>query len=154
LGAFCRSRDSDVVVEHEHSNAKPGLAERIAGHLAGVPDVVALVLGGSLARGRGVSNSDIDIGLYYQPARPPSITALERVAADLDDSGSGNAVTDFGGWGPWVNGGAWLTVEGHRVDWIYRDLGKVERVLSACERGEVARHIQPPPRLSYPHLPG
>lgn len=131
----------------EHLNTKLALAERIAEHLASVPDVVALVLGGSLARGRATPTSDVDIGLYYYPARPPSITTLERVAAELDDSGSGDAVTNFGGWGPWVNGGAWLTIEGYRVDWIYRDLDKVERVFIACERGEIARHIQP----GHPH---
>ena len=36
-----------------------------------------------------------------------------------------------GGWGPWVDGGAWLTVEGTAVDWILRD---VERVRDQCER--------------------
>lgn len=134
-------------MEHEHLNTKRALAERIAERLADVPDVVALVLGGSLARGRATPNSDVDIGLYYYPARPPSITTLERVAAELDDSSSGDAVTNFGGWGPWVNGGAWLSIGGHRVDWIYRDLDQVERVFSACERGKIARHIQP----GHPH---
>lgn len=131
----------------EHLDTKLALAERVAERLAGVPDVVALVLGGSLARGRGAPDSDLDIGLYYRPARPPSITALEQIAAELDDSGAGDAVYNFGGWGPWVNGGAWLSIEGHRVDWIYRDLDQVERVFSACERGEIARHIQP----GHPH---
>ena len=31
-------------------------------------------------------------------------------------------MTDLGIWGQWVNGGAWLTIKGQRVDFIYRDL--------------------------------
>ncbi|CAA9589171.1 MAG: hypothetical protein AVDCRST_MAG86-4337 [uncultured Truepera sp.] len=131
----------------ERSSTKVALAQRVAERLGEVPDVVAVALGGSLARGRALPNSDIDLGIYYRPARPPSIAALRQLAAELDDSGLGDAVTDFGGWGPWVNGGAWLTIKGHRLDWIYRDLDLVERVFDACERGEVARHIQ----AGHPH---
>lgn len=131
----------------EHLSIKYAVAERVAERLDDVPGVVAVALGGSLARGRALPDSDIDLGIYYHPARPPSIAALRGVAAQLDDSRSGDAVTDFGGWGPWVNGGAWLNVEGHRLDWIYRDLDLVERVFDACERGEVARHFQ----AGHPH---
>jgi hypothetical protein len=55
-------------------------------------------------------------------------------------------VTDFYGWGAWVNGGAWLTVGGQRVDFIYRNLEQVERVIADAERGvyEVDYAQQPP----------
>lgn len=44
-------------------------------------------------------------------------------------------VTAPGGWGPWVNGGGWLTVQGWRVDWIYRHLDRVRRVWDDCRAG-------------------
>lgn len=40
-----------------------------------------------------------------------------------------------GEWGPWVNGGAWLRVDGVAVDWILRDLDRVERVWAECQEG-------------------
>ena len=39
-------------------------------------------------------------------------------------------VTELGVWGPWVDGGGWLRIDGIPVDWIYRDL---ERVRAAWE---------------------
>jgi hypothetical protein len=37
--------------------------------------------------------------------------------------------------GPWVDGGAWLTVEGRQIDWIYRDLDRVRRIWAECRSG-------------------
>lgn len=55
-------------------------------------------------------------------------------------------VTDFYGWGPWVNGGAWLTVGGQRVDFLYRSLEHVERVIADAEAGRYEVHfLQQPP---------
>src|SRR4051794_31126122 len=45
-------------------------------------------------------------------------------------------VTGFQEWGCWVNGGGWLTVEGQRLDFLYRNLDRVERVIADCENGE------------------
>jgi hypothetical protein len=52
----------------------------------------------------------------------------------------------FYGWGQWVNGGAWLTVGGQRVDFIYRSLEHVERVITDAEAGryELDYAQQPP----------
>jgi len=44
-------------------------------------------------------------------------------------------VTTFFEWGSWVNGGAWLTVGGQRVDFIYRSLEHLERVIADAEAG-------------------
>jgi hypothetical protein len=41
-----------------------------------------------------------------------------------------------GQWGRIVNGGAWLTVDGTKVDLIYRDLDEVTRWTAAAEAGE------------------
>jgi hypothetical protein len=54
-----------------------------------------------------------------------------------------SSVTAIGEWGPWINGGAWLTVEGKRVGLLYRDLGKVRDVIEACLDGRIERVYQP-----------
>ena len=97
---------------------------RIAHRLQEADGVVAVALGGSGARGTHRPDSDVDLGLYYRA--PLDTEALRRLASEL--SGDTVEVTEPGGWGPWVNGGAWLTVESTPVDWIYRDLDHVRRV--------------------------
>lgn len=59
----------------------------------------------------------------------------------------GGEVTPIGGWGPWINGGGWLRVEGRKVDLLYRDLAKVRAVIDACRAGRIERHYQP----GHPH---
>src|SRR5205085_3213915 len=58
----------------------------------------------------------------------------------------GPVVTSFYEWGPWVNGGAWLTVGGQRVDFIYRSLEHLQRVIADAEAGryELDYAQQPP----------
>ena len=100
-----------------------------------VPGVVAVVLGGSRARDTHDTASDTDIGILYSDAQPLDIGALRPVAHDLDPTKPD--VTELGGWGPWVNGGAWLHVEGlGRVDLLYRSVEHVERTLHKLQRGE------------------
>lgn len=123
------------------------LAAGVAERLGRVEGVQAVVLGGSLARGVARPDSDIDLGVYYRPDQSPDLGALRTLAAELDDSGAGDAVTDFGGWGPWINGGAWLRLQGRPLDWIYRDLDEVEGVLERSLQGHVERHAQP----GHPH---
>jgi hypothetical protein len=92
--------------------------------LVSVDGVVAVVLGGSRARGTHRPDSDIDLGLYYRGDL--DMLALRALADDVADDPV--EVTVPGGWGPWVDGGAWLTIQGQRVDWIYRDLQRVHQV--------------------------
>ncbi|TLS40382.1 DUF4037 domain-containing protein [Streptomyces montanus] len=84
------------------------LAE-IADRLTEVSGVVGVCLGGSRARGTHSPSSDFDLGLYYRP--PLDTAALRLLAAEL--TGGPVEVTEPGGWGPWVDGGSWLTVDGH-----------------------------------------
>ena len=123
------------------------LLTKLARTLATVPGVAAIVLGGSRARGRAGPRSDYDIGLYYDPDRPIDIAALRGVVAGLDDAGPKASVTAPGGWGPWIDGGGWLTVSGTRVDLLYRDLARVRGVIAACRDGRVQRVYQP----GHPH---
>ncbi len=123
------------------------LAERIAERLADVEGVEAVVLGGSWARGEAHPDSDVDLGVYYRPERRPSLAALRELARELDDRHVRDLVTDFGEWGPWIDGGGWLRIEGRRVDWLYRDLDLVSREISECRVGRTSSHYQP----GHPH---
>lgn len=113
------------------------ICERVAARLAAVDGVAAVALGGSRARGTAREDSDADLGLYYEPAAPFALDRLELAARELDDRHAGGLVTPPGAWGPGVNGGGWLLIEGRRVDLLYRDLGRVREVLERCARGEI-----------------
>jgi predicted nucleotidyltransferase len=112
------------------------------GYISGMK---AVVLGGSHARGRAKPESDIDLGLFYSEAAPFSIQHVRELAEAVNDTAN-PVVTDFYGWGKWVNGGAWLTIGGQRVDFIYRSLEHVERVVAEAEAGryELDYAQQPP----------
>ncbi|WP_436757747.1 nucleotidyltransferase domain-containing protein [Streptosporangium sp. V21-05] len=112
--------------------------EALARRLAQVPGVVAVALGGSRARGTHRPDSDIDLGLYYRGGL--DVTALRALAAR--ETGEPTELTEPGGWGPWVDGGGWLTVDGRRVDWIYRDLNRVHRVWAGCREGNYEVGVQ------------
>jgi predicted nucleotidyltransferase len=102
------------------------LVSSLTGRLGEIPGVKAIVLGGSYARGRAQPDSDIDIGLLYSEAAPFSIQAIRDLAEAMNET-PGPVVTDFYGWGAWVNG--------QRVDLIYRNLEQVERVFGEAEAG-------------------
>ncbi len=123
------------------------LAEHVAGRLGRIEGVAALALGGSLARREAHPDSDIDLGVYYRPERPPPTAQLRCLAEELDDRHPKNAATNLGEWGPWINGGAWLQIRGQRVDWLYRDLDRVEEVFAECRAGRPSCHYQP----GHPH---
>ncbi|HSL41933.1 MAG TPA: nucleotidyltransferase domain-containing protein [Anaerolineales bacterium] len=123
------------------------LIENIADEVMGVEGIRAIVLGGSRARGTHTSSSDIDLGIYYDPHVPLDLRALSKLATKLDDEHRTDVITDIGGWGPWINGGGWLKVQSHAVDFLYRDLGKVTAVIEDCLRGNVEMFYQP----GHPH---
>jgi predicted nucleotidyltransferase len=123
------------------------LARQIARRLGEIEGVVAVALGGSWARGEAHADSDVDLGIYYRPGNPPRITDLRLLAQELDDRHPPQAVTNFGEWGPWINGGGWLTIEGRRVDWLYRDLDLVELTIGECSAGRPSVYYQP----GHPH---
>jgi predicted nucleotidyltransferase len=99
----------------------------VTDRLAALPTVRAVALGGSRAQGTHRPDSDWDLAVYYRgPFDPADVRAL----------GWEGEVSEVGGWGGGVfNGGAWLTVDGHRVDVHYRDLDVVEHELAEAEEG-------------------
>lgn len=121
------------------------LVSLLTERLGAISGMKAVVLGGSYARGRAKPESDIDLGLFYSEAAPFSIQHVRELAEAVNDTPN-PVVTDFYGWGPWVNGGAWLTIGGQRVDFIYRSLEHVERVIAEAEAGryELDYAQQPP----------
>ncbi|MEH0827811.1 MULTISPECIES: nucleotidyltransferase domain-containing protein [unclassified Micromonospora] len=110
----------------------------MANQLVRIGGVVGVCLGGSRARGMHAPDSDYDLGLYYR--HPLDTAALRLLAAEL--AGSSVEVTEPGGWGPWVDGGAWLSLDGLQVDWIYRDLDRVHRIWQECQAGHFEVGIQ------------
>lgn len=123
------------------------LVNHIVDRLRHVDGLIGIVLGGSRARGTHTPASDIDLGLFYDPATPPDFVALCQVAAELDDEHRSDVITRVGGWGPWINGGGWLTVQGLPVDFLYRDLAKVTRIVEDCCAGRIEIAYQP----GHPH---
>jgi hypothetical protein len=87
------------------------LLSRVVDALRPVKGLSALVLGGSRGRGTAGPQSDYDLGLYYEPDAPFDVEALRSAIAPLVDDPS-STVTRFGEWGPWINGGGWLTIGG------------------------------------------
>jgi hypothetical protein len=67
-------------------------------------------------------------------------TQLRRSAMTARRSG---LVTAFGGWGPWIDGGGWLQIDGHPVDLLYRETRKIEAVLDDAIDGRIEVAYQP-----------
>ncbi|MFI9148987.1 nucleotidyltransferase domain-containing protein [Streptomyces sp. NPDC053367] len=109
------------------SSADISFLDATADRLAALPTVRAVALGGSRAQGTHRPDSDWDMSVYYRgPFDPDDLRAL----------GWEGEVSDVGGWGGGVfNGGAWLTIDGRRVDVHYRDLDVVEHELAEAEEG-------------------
>jgi predicted nucleotidyltransferase len=115
----------------------------IAERLRDVPGISAVVLGGSRGRGAARPDSDYDLGIYFDSPDAFDIATLNHVAQDLDDEHRADLCTPIGGWGTWVVGGGWLRVDGAPVDFIYRELPRVQRVMDDCRVGKIEIGRQP-----------
>ena len=117
--------------------------QEVADRLVEVPGVLAVLLGGSRARGAEQPGSDVDLGLYYRPAL--DVGGLQTLAEALATARSGGGrptVTRPGAWGPWVDGGGWLTIDGTAVDWLYRDVDRVQESWRLAQEGVFDFHAQ------------
>ncbi|HKA52767.1 MAG TPA: nucleotidyltransferase domain-containing protein [Candidatus Binatia bacterium] len=116
--------------------------------LAALEGVVAVVLGGSYARGTYQANSDLDLGVYYSESAPFSVAEIRRVATELC-TGAPPVVTEFYEWGPWVNGGAWIHTDVGKVDFLYRNVEQIERTIQDARRGLHQRHYDQQPTFGF-----
>ncbi len=79
--------------------------------------------------------------------QPLNLSELAKLATKLDDEHRTELITPIGGWGPWINGGGWLHIQSIPVDFLYRDLDKLNMVIDACIDGNVEISYQP----GHPH---
>jgi predicted nucleotidyltransferase len=111
------------VTDRDDAAFERGFAEAAAS----IPGVLAVALGGSRAQGTAVDTSDWDFSIYY------------RAALNTDDiraMGWDGQVMEPGEWGGGImNGGAFLTIEGRKVDLHYRDLDVIEHWLQEARAG-------------------
>ena len=122
------------------------LVSSLAKRLGAIPGMKAVVLGGSHARGRAQAG----VGHRSRPSLlgsgslldPESFVNWPKTSTTPPDRWS----RTFTVGGLWVNGGAWLTIGGQRVDFIYRSLEHIERVIAEAEAGRYELHyLQQPP---------
>lgn len=118
---------------------------QFARDLSSVNGVEAIALGGSRATGTHRPDSDVDLGLYVT-ADVDRAHLAEIASRSSEDEA---IVTPTGGWGPWVDSGAWLTVHGTAVDLILRDVARVTEQCHRAVRGEFRFHIQPGHPLGF-----
>ena len=105
-------------------SALPDPIVELVDELMAMTGVAAVALGGSRALGASDDDSDWDLGLYYQGE-----IDLSRLAAR-------GLVYPPGSWGRLMNGGAWLSCDGCKVDVLLRDLDAVAHWSRRAEQGE------------------
>lgn len=121
------------------------LINSVVNKLKLVKGIKAVVLGGSRADGSDRPDSDIDLGIYYDNPDGLDLAGIKEIANEINDTPN-PIVTAIGEWGKWVNGGAWLTVQGQRVDFLYRDLNFVSQIIQDCKKGiKQSDYYQQPP---------
>lgn len=93
-------------------------------HVASLPHVIAVTLRDPDAAPGDSTTRSWSLGVYYRDTFDPD--GLRH----LD-----GAATAPGDWGRIMNGGASLTVDGHRVDLHYRDIDQVRHWIQESEAG-------------------
>jgi len=91
-------------------NDLPDPVAELCAILGNIDGVEAVTIGGSRATGTAAEGSDWDVGVYY------------RGDIDLAQLSRYGEVHPPGSWGRIMNGGAWLMLEGMKVDVLLRDL--------------------------------
>lgn len=113
---------------------KQKLLDNITSELKQVAGVKAIVLGGSYAMGMATENSDFDIGIYYAEQHPFDIEKIRNIAKKIAGE-SQPTVTGFYEWGLWVNGGAWINTANGEVDFLYKNIDQIIRIIDNAKKG-------------------
>ena len=114
---------------------------KIVTQLSNVKGVISIALGGSHSRHEATDTSDYDIGLYFDK-NEIDLSRLHEVLKNLDDNHEQNILSTPGTWGPWINGGSWLTVDNTPVDILLREVNKVKEVIDDCLHGIITIDYQ------------
>ncbi|NMO21458.1 nucleotidyltransferase domain-containing protein [Pyxidicoccus fallax] len=101
----------------------PAPIQELVESLIAMPGACAVALGGSRAEGGVDARSDWDLGVYY------------RGTLDTTRLSQRGTVHPPGSWGRLMNGGAWLVIDGTKVDVLLRDLDVVEYWSDRAETG-------------------
>ena len=111
--------------------------------------MVAVVLGGSYARGTAKITSDLDFGIYYAEGSPFDIARIRDVAEEISSPGAPPTVTGFYEWGPWVNGRAWIVTGQGKVDFLYRNIQQIERTIAQVLTGSYEHDYYQHPTFGF-----
>src|ERR1700720_1736529 len=74
-----------------------------------------------------------------RPTSEPLVQLLLR-ATDRKCAG---LITELGAWGPWINGGGWLRLDGQSVDRLFPGTPKIEAALDGAVLGKIEIAYQP-----------
>lgn len=127
---------------------KQQLLDDIVNDLKNAPNVTAVVLGGSYAAGMAIATSDLDIGIYYRSDAPFDIEAIRAIAVKYA-GGNPPTVTGFYEWGPWVNGGAWISTPHGEVDFLYKNIEQISSTIAKARAGEWENDFEQQPPYGF-----
>lgn len=133
-----------MIIPHE----KQIILDAIVSDLKKLPDIKAIVLGGSYATGRASEQSDLDIGIYYADKAPFSIDSIKEIALKYAIE-SNSVVTGFYEWGPWVNGGAWINTKSGKVDFLYKNIDQISATIQNAQEGIWENHFEQQPPYGF-----
>ena len=108
-----------------HQKVPAGIT-RLVADLAALPGVEAVALGGSRASGQPRADSDWDLGVYYRGRFDAEGVRMLGLPGEVSDPGA---------WAGFMNGGAFLSVDGVKVDVMYRDLDHIDHWAAEAEAG-------------------
>lgn len=126
---------------------KQQLLKSIVDDLKDIEHIEAIVLGGSFAEGTAGPSSDLDIGLYYYSKQPFDIKKVAAVIKKYEISAS--TITDFYGWGKWVNGGAWITTKHGQVDLLYKNIDQISETIEKSKDGHWENDFEQQPPYGF-----
>ncbi len=126
---------------------KDELLNQIVNDLKQADNIAAVVLGGSYATGEATEASDLDIGIYYSEKNPFIIDQIKLIAEK--HAVRTPVITDFYGWGQWVNGGAWIETSCGNVDFLYKNIEQIQSTIAKAKNGEWQNDFEQQPPYGF-----